>query len=262
MLAVALTALACGLLEAAWSIWSYTVASNTAEEHVTHSPSELDFGAPAASPVGVPGTRPRITPAMSAFSLVMSPPKPTKSISIPLVSHALAVHLIVCAAISVSYLFRFDGAVAVLKAAAVGFGLCAGDAVALGLSLVPGKSVRGWSLGPWIPAISRGWMASSALAWPLTLVWLGGVSSLAGLFLAGVVVWGLIGMQVVCSQAEVSSIYQVPTTSVAAASEGSRALFLHVTAVGVYSGTLLVTSILITADLAVQRALLAGVVVP
>eukprot|EP00906_Rhabdomonas_costata_P037806 RCo053340 len=257
MLVLPIGAATCGILEAIWELWC-SALSPRFQEKFPHVSSDNEL---STADIRLPQVSGAHTIALSTFSLVTPSESLPRKTHLDTVSQALIVHLIVCVAVSVSYLFHCDGAGPLLGAASVGFGLCAGDAVALGLSLVLGRS-RGWRCGfrSWMLALTRGWVVATALAWPLALVWLDS-SSVAVSHLSGVVVWGVVGVLAAFSEANPSSTYQLSTTSVSTVI-GTKSPAVRLAVLGVYSVSLALAGIFVPCSVSAERALLFEVVIP
>eukprot|EP00906_Rhabdomonas_costata_P037775 RCo053280 len=259
----------CAVAEAAWRLSCWACARQTQKADPPGSQNEATFGRPSnATPASFGlsvATTPRISlrglesgidPSHGSSEAHGSPPRTTLSRLVPWACRALGfpssrvplsllVHLLVCGTVSVSYLFPCEGAGASLGAALFGFGLCAGDAAALVLSFVHWRRARGWE---WqMPLLSRAWALGTAMAWPLSLVWLD--SGVAVFHLGGVAVWGALGVELLC-------------TGKCSTCSGSQGLAPQLAGLGVYSLAFVVATALASAPLEIERALVANWVLP
>eukprot|EP00906_Rhabdomonas_costata_P037772 RCo053276 len=273
MLAIPLVAVACGILLIAQEVVERTILNLV---RCTHSeiPEAASSVAGSALPFhrfpergpeafqGTTGRRPVLKQAVSAFSLVIqspvpSPPLPQKQ-RFSLATRFLAVHLIVCIAISVSYLFRCDGAGAMLAAAAMGFGLSVGDCAVI-VACILARRDRGWSFGLGIPSVACGWVMATSVAWPLALVWLDNSSSgVAVVHFAGLALWGAIAALVACCLSDEHRLCPVSGTD----DSTSEHIWSWCAVMAIYIAALVVAGIFAPAALELQRALVFEVVVP
>eukprot|EP00906_Rhabdomonas_costata_P037778 RCo053287 len=270
MLAAPLVIALCAVAEATWrlSCWA-CVTRRSQKAEPLGAQSEPAFGRPSnATPVALPlsgGITPRISlrglesgidhgrgsieahgsPARNPPSHLL--PWACRTLGFPSspVPLGLLVHLLVCLAVSVSYLFPRNGTGAMLGAASVGFVLCAGDAAGLGLSFLYWRRAGGWE---WqMPLLSRAWALGTALGWPLALVWLD--SGVAVFHVGGVAVWGALGVEL-AGTGECSKCIS------------SQGLAPQLAGLGVFSLAFVVAAALTTAPMEMERALMANVVLP
>eukprot|EP00906_Rhabdomonas_costata_P003039 RCo004699 len=160
MLAAPVIIAFCAIAETAWGLYCWACARQSLKAEHPAAQSEAAFGRPsnattAAFGLSV-GNNPRISlgalesgidPGRGSSETHGSPTRTTPSrllsgscstVGFPsnLIPLILLVHLLVCGAVSVSYLFPCEGAGVMLGAAWVGFGLCGGDGAALGVTFV------------------------------------------------------------------------------------------------------------------------------
>eukprot|EP00906_Rhabdomonas_costata_P037771 RCo053274 len=282
MLVVPLAVGALALLEIAWALHSWALSRRastgwdgppafttiTATPSTCRSGTELTPLGPLSTPVGplsTPvGPRAHIASARSFSSIPLSMPTPLshhptqRTVSFQPYATLLA-HLLACAAISISFLLPCEDSGPQLTAAAVGLVLSLVDGIALGLLGSVGRWPRRLRRWPFA-SLAHAWAATSALAWPLGLVWVDGSGGgVAILHLAGVAVWGVAGVLAVSGD---TAGHFRSSTGFLGCRDGVKARVLCLAVQLGYSAALAIAGLFVPASGVVQRALLAEVIAP